>query len=103
MDGSDIFWVFSYVSSRSLLHISFKQVLLKYSNLKQCNIVREVHIAVELRLTKMLDSAAFYTLYALNIPVTFQENSKYILGIPAALCLNSETFEMYSAAILRVF
>jgi len=90
-------------SSRSVFHISFKQVLLKYSNLKQCNIIQEGHTAVELRLMKMLDSAAFYILYALNITVTFQENSKYILGISAAFYFNSETFEMYSAAIPGVF
>jgi len=99
-------------SSRSLLHISFKQALLKYSNLKQCNIVEEIHTAVELRLMKVLDSAAFYTpsvgsrpysRYALNVPVTFRVNSKYILFIPASFCVNSETFEMYSAAIQGVF
>jgi len=67
------------LSFPSLLHISFKHVLLEDSNLEQSNIVQGVHIAVVLRLMKMLDSAAFYTLsgvgpyswYTLDIRVTF--------------------------------
>ena len=74
----------------SLLHISFKQVLLEDSNLEQCNIVKGVHIAVVLRLMKMLDSAAFYTRSGNNpavfwihlghscyIPSTFEVHSRY--------------------------
>jgi len=41
--------------------------------------------------------------YPWDIRVTFQVHSKYILGIPAAFCLNSWTLEPYSAAIPRAF
>ena len=98
-----------------LLHISFQQILLEDSSLKQSNIVQRVHTLQ--RLTN--ENAEFGSILGytplgnilaniLHTPGTFVlystvSTSKYILSIPIAFCLNSWMLEPYLAAILGAF
>jgi len=104
------------LSFPSLLHISFKQVLLEDSNLEQSNIAQGSIIAVVLRLMKMLDSAAFYTLsgnspsiflihfwHSRYIPSTFEVHSRYFSCILFEFLDARTVFGSHSASILTAF
>jgi len=114
MDGSDIFWVFSspffFWPPPHLFQagVAGRQ----QPGAKQHRPWGPYSIAVVLRLIKMQIRHHFvpyreifrpYSWYTWDIRVTFQVHSKYILGIPAAFCLNSWTLEPYLAAIPRAF
>jgi len=72
--------------------------LLEDSNLEQNNNVQGLHIAVVLRLMKMLDSAAFYTPSG-NSPAVFLVYFWHSCYIPSTFELHSR----YSSRILSEF